>query len=35
MTINTGINEVHLRFNSVNEKKEWITAILDCQKKLI
>ncbi len=34
MTINTGMVEIHLKFNSSKEKKDWYEAIIECQKRL-
>ena len=34
ITIYTGTSELHLKFHSNEEKKEWLEAIQDCQHRL-
>ncbi len=34
MIINTGTMEIHLKFASIDEKREWYFAILECQQLL-
>ncbi len=34
MVIGTGMSEVHLEFQSVAEKKEWLVAIDECKRRL-
>lgn len=30
MVINTGTTQIHLKFNSIDEKREWYFSIIEC-----
>lgn len=34
MTVGTGTSEIHLEFNTIQEKREWLIAIDECKRKL-